>query len=98
MVLISRQGVETRKTPLQMRMDDLGKKLSAFSFGIIGLIMLIGLAQRRNMVEMFTIGVSLFVRRPCGVLINSCIKRRVVLVFMCVAVRWRPFPRGFRLL
>lgn len=55
------QGMETRKTPLQMRMDDLGKKLSAFSFGIIGLIMLIGLLQRRNMVEMFTIGVSLAV-------------------------------------
>lgn len=54
------QGVESRKTPLQMRMDDLGKKLSAFSFGIIGLIMLIGMIQGRNMVEMFTIGVSLF--------------------------------------
>ncbi len=57
------QGVETRKTPLQLRMDDLGKKLSAFSFGIIAVIMCIGLIQRRNMVDMFTIGVSLFVHQ-----------------------------------
>ena len=55
------QDVETRKTPLQLRMDELAKKISAFSFGVIAVIMLIGLLQRRNMVEMFTIGVSLFV-------------------------------------
>ena len=55
------QGMEERKTPLQVRMDDLGKKLSAFSFGIIGVIMFIGLIQGRDMVEMFTIGVSLYV-------------------------------------
>ena len=53
--------MEERKTPLQVRMDDLGKKLSAFSFGIIGVIMFIGLIQGRDMVEMFTIGVSLYV-------------------------------------
>ena len=62
--------MEVRKTPLQLRMDDLGKRLSAFSFGIIGLIMLIGLVQRRNMVEMFTIGVSLFVSGSFRILLS----------------------------
>ena len=60
--------MEERKTPLQVRMDDLGKKLSAFSFGIIGVIMFIGLIQGRDMVEMFTIGVSLYVR---GMVLNG---------------------------
>lgn len=36
---------EEVKTPLQTRMDELGKKLSALSFGIIGLIVVIGLIQ-----------------------------------------------------
>eukprot|EP01137_Pigoraptor_chileana_P032354 Opistho-2@21593 len=53
--------VEDRKTPLQSRMDELGKKLSIFSFAIIGLIVVIGLFQKRNLLEMFTIGVSLAV-------------------------------------
>ena len=48
--------VETRKTPLQTKMDDLGKQLSVLSFGIIGLIMLIGVIQGRQWLEMFTIG------------------------------------------
>ncbi|KAI9019021.1 PMR1-type calcium-transporting P-type ATPase [Hyaloraphidium curvatum] len=53
--------VETRKTPLQANMDQLGKQLSVLSFGIIGVIMLIGVVQGRQMLEMFTIGVSLAV-------------------------------------
>ena len=53
------QEVEEKKTPLQVKMDELGKKLSIFSFCIIGLIMLIGLYQGRNLTTMFTIGVSL---------------------------------------
>ncbi len=42
-------------------MDHLGKQLSFYSFGIIGLIFMIGLAQGRNPLDMFTIGVSLAV-------------------------------------
>ena len=61
-----------------MRMDDLGKRLSAFSFGIIGVIMLIGLAQRRNMVEMFTIGVSLFVFNLVLLQMNNISSHRAV--------------------
>jgi hypothetical protein len=29
------KGIETRRTPLQTKMDELGKKLSIFSFGVI---------------------------------------------------------------
>ncbi|KAL0089261.1 PMR1-type calcium-transporting P-type ATPase [Phycomyces blakesleeanus] len=55
------QEVEVRKTPLQMSMNELGKQLSIFSFGVIAVIVLIGLIQGRGWLEMFTIGVSLAV-------------------------------------
>ncbi|KAI7864906.1 PMR1-type calcium-transporting P-type ATPase [Spinellus fusiger] len=55
------QEVEVRKTPLQISMNELGKQLSIFSFGVIAVIVLIGLIQRRGWLEMFTIGVSLAV-------------------------------------
>ncbi|KAF9194650.1 High affinity Ca2+/Mn2+ P-type ATPase-like protein [Haplosporangium sp. Z 767] len=55
------QDVETRKTPLQVSMDELGKKLSMLSFIIIGVIVLIGLFQGKHWLEMMTIGVSLAV-------------------------------------
>lgn len=37
-------------------MNELGKQLSIFSFGIIAVIVLIGLLQKRSWLEMFTIG------------------------------------------
>ena len=37
-------------------MDELAKKLSFISFGIIGVICLIGVLQKRSWLEMFTIG------------------------------------------
>ncbi|KAF8963625.1 Ca-transporting ATPase [Flammula alnicola] len=46
---------------LQLNMDELAKKLSFMSFGIIGVICLIGVLQKRSWLEMFTIGVSLAV-------------------------------------
>ncbi|XP_034796728.3 calcium-transporting ATPase type 2C member 2 isoform X1 [Pan paniscus] len=55
------QAEETPKTPLQKSMDRLGKQLTLFSFGIIGLIMLIGWLQGKQLLSMFTIGVSLAV-------------------------------------
>ncbi|NXH10940.1 AT2C2 ATPase, partial [Bucco capensis] len=55
------QAEETPKTPLQKSMDKLGKQLTLFSFGIIGLIMLIGWLQGKPLLSMFTIGVSLAV-------------------------------------
>ncbi|KAJ3231600.1 High affinity Ca2+/Mn2+ P-type ATPase-like protein [Chytriomyces hyalinus] len=53
--------VETRKTPLQASMDELGKQLSLMSMLLILVIVLIGVYQGRPMLEMFTIGVSLAV-------------------------------------
>ncbi|XP_009645482.1 calcium-transporting ATPase type 2C member 2 [Egretta garzetta] len=55
------QAEETPKTPLQKNMDRLGKQLTLFSFGIIGLIMFIGWLQGKRLLSMFTIGVSLAV-------------------------------------
>ena len=52
---------ESPKTPLQQSMDLLGKQLSFYSFGIIGVIMLIGWLQGKPILEMFNIGVSLAV-------------------------------------
>lgn len=39
------KDVECRRTPLQMKMDELGKQLSILSFGIIGFIALVGVLQ-----------------------------------------------------
>ncbi|EMD32983.1 hypothetical protein CERSUDRAFT_118411 [Gelatoporia subvermispora B] len=55
------QDVEEKRTPLQLSMDELAKKLSLISFGIIGIICVIGVLQHRAWLDMFTIGVSLAV-------------------------------------
>ncbi|KAG5271242.1 hypothetical protein AALO_G00177490 [Alosa alosa] len=55
------QAEEAPKTPLQKSMDLLGKQLSLYSFGIIGVIMLVGWLQGKHIMDMFTIGVSLAV-------------------------------------
>ncbi|XP_073911650.1 calcium-transporting ATPase type 2C member 2 isoform X2 [Castor canadensis] len=55
------QAEETPKTPLQKSMDKLGKQLTLFSFGIIGLLMLVGWMQGKPLLSMVTIGVSLAV-------------------------------------
>uniref|UniRef100_A0A5S6Q9A4 Calcium-transporting ATPase n=1 Tax=Trichuris muris TaxID=70415 RepID=A0A5S6Q9A4_TRIMR len=52
---------ESPKTPLQKSMDHLGKQLSCYSFAVIALIFTVGIAQGRNALDMFTIGVSLAV-------------------------------------
>lgn len=57
----SLQGIESPRTPLQQAMDKLGQQLSYMSFGVIALIMVIGIWQGRKILEMFTIGVSLAV-------------------------------------
>ncbi|KAK7879565.1 hypothetical protein WMY93_033726 [Mugilogobius chulae] len=50
------QAEEAPKTPLQKSMDLLGKQLSLYSFGIIGVIMLVGWLQGKRILDMFTIG------------------------------------------
>ena len=57
----SLQEIESPRTPLQLTMDRLGQELSYMSFAVIALIMLVGLLQGRQLLEMFTIGVSLAV-------------------------------------
>ncbi|KAI9835334.1 MAG: hypothetical protein M1819_002478 [Sarea resinae] len=57
----SLQEIESPRTPLQLSMDRLGQELSYMSFGVIGLIVIVGLWQGRALLEMFQIGVSLAV-------------------------------------
>lgn len=53
---------EDRKSPLQTRMDELGQRLTTISFGIIGCIVLHGVIfGHKNVLDMFTVGVSLAV-------------------------------------
>ncbi|OSC97591.1 calcium-transporting ATPase [Trametes coccinea BRFM310] len=61
MIFSMMQEVEEKRTPLQLSMDELAKKLSIISFGIIGIICVIGVLQKRSWLDMFTIGVSLAV-------------------------------------
>lgn len=58
MVFSMMQDVEERRTPLQRNMDELVQKLSIISFGIIGIICLIGVFQHHPWLDMFTIGGS----------------------------------------
>lgn len=60
-ISVSLQGIEAPRTPLQQSMDRLGQQLSYMSFGVIGLIMLVGLLQGKKLLDLFTIGVSLAV-------------------------------------
>ncbi|PYI29376.1 high affinity Ca2+/Mn2+ P-type ATPase [Aspergillus indologenus CBS 114.80] len=60
-ISMSLQEIESPRTPLQLSMDRLGQELSYISFGVIALIVVIGLIQGRKLLEMFTIGVSLAV-------------------------------------
>ena len=53
--------IENKRTPLQCAMDELGKKLSLFSFVLILFIGLIGMLQGKSFLAMFNIGVSLAV-------------------------------------
>lgn len=53
--------VVEKRTPLQLSMDELAKKLSMISFAVIAVICLMGVWQKRPALEMFTIGVSLAV-------------------------------------
>lgn len=53
--------IEKPKTPLQQAMDKLGRELLVFSFGVIGVICLLGVAQGRAWLDMFQISVLLAV-------------------------------------
>lgn len=55
------QKMEESRTPLQQKMDEIGKQLSMLAFGIVAVIFLVGMLQKKNLLDMFTIGVSLAV-------------------------------------
>ena len=80
---------DERKSPLQTRMDELGQRLTTISFGIIGCIVLHGIAfGRKGVLDMFTVGVSLAVAAiPEGLPI-------VVTVTLALGVQVRPFAGG----
>ena len=56
------KDIEQRKSPLQIKMDELGKKLSIFSFAIIACIMALGIFQGKTFLSMFNIGST-----QCGI-------------------------------
>ncbi|KAI2465062.1 calcium-transporting ATPase type 2C member 1 [Annulohypoxylon bovei var. microspora] len=60
-IATSVSGTESPRSPLQVNMDHLGQQLSQISFGIIGLISLVGLLQGKKILEIFTISISLAV-------------------------------------
>lgn len=60
-VLKSLTDIEKPKTPLQIKMDELGKWLTGASFCVIVVIGLLGVSQGRKLLEVFTIAVSLAV-------------------------------------
>jgi P-type Ca2+ transporter type 2C len=61
-VLSLMEDAEEPKSPLQASMDALAARLSFVSFGIIGVIFILGLLfAKRGILDMFTIGVSLAV-------------------------------------
>ena len=60
-ISVSLQEIESPRTPLQLSMDRLGQELSYMSFAVIALIMVVGIWQGRQILEMFQIGVSLAV-------------------------------------
>ncbi|KAK0731259.1 putative calcium-transporting ATPase type 2C member 1 [Lasiosphaeris hirsuta] len=60
-IATSVSGTESPRSPLQLSMDELGTQLSKVSFVIIGLISLIGWLQGKNLLEIFTISISLAV-------------------------------------
>eukprot|EP00605_Chrysophyceae_sp_TOSAG23-4_P002189 GSChrysophyteH1.ASY1.ANO1.2419.1 assembled CDS len=55
------KGIESSRTPLQEKMDELGKQLSIFSFAVISVIAVLGVFQGKTLLSMFNIGVSLAV-------------------------------------
>lgn len=55
------KDIESKRSPLQHKMDELGQKLSVFSMGIIVCIGLLGIFQGQKVMAMFNIGVSLAV-------------------------------------
>jgi len=55
------QGVEEEQTPLQRRLDHLGKVLAAAALVIIALVVVLGLLRGETLTDLFLIGISMAV-------------------------------------
>ena len=55
------QSVQNTRTPLQIKLDQLGKALSITCLAICGVILVVGLCYGRNLMDMFMTAVSLAV-------------------------------------
>ena len=53
------ESYEEEETPLQRRLDQLGKWLGIGALGICGIVFLLGVVEGRNVLEMFLVAVSL---------------------------------------
>lgn len=60
-ISLQMQSIKAGKSPLQRKMKEIGKQLSMLAFGIVAVIFIVGAIQQKNLLEMFTIGVSLAV-------------------------------------
>lgn len=60
-IATSVSGTESPRSPLQLSMDQLGSQLSTASFGVIALISLVAWLQGKQLLEIFTISISLAV-------------------------------------
>jgi len=59
MIATMLQSVENEQTPLQRRLEELGKTLGWASLAICGLVLLAGVIQGGNLLDMFMVAVSL---------------------------------------
>ncbi|MCA9950477.1 MAG: cation-translocating P-type ATPase [Anaerolineales bacterium] len=55
------QGVKNEQTPLQKRLDGLGKVLAVAALFIIALVIVLGLLRGENLADLFLIGISMAV-------------------------------------
>ncbi|SPN97066.1 probable calcium P-type ATPase [Cephalotrichum gorgonifer] len=60
-IATSVSGTESPRSPLQLTMDELGSQLSKLSFVVIGLISVVGWLQGKQLLDIFTISISLAV-------------------------------------
>uniref|UniRef100_A0A8C6ZJ94 Calcium-transporting ATPase n=1 Tax=Nothoprocta perdicaria TaxID=30464 RepID=A0A8C6ZJ94_NOTPE len=77
------QAEEAPKTPLQKSMDLLGKQLSLYSFGIIGIIMLVGWLQGKHILDILAVaaipeGLPIVVTVTLALGVMRMVKKRAI--------------------
>uniref|UniRef100_A0A8C7CFR5 Calcium-transporting ATPase n=1 Tax=Oncorhynchus kisutch TaxID=8019 RepID=A0A8C7CFR5_ONCKI len=78
------QAEEAPKTPLQKSMDLLGKQLSLYSFGIIGVIMLVGWLQGKRLLDILAVaaipeGLPIVVTVTLALGVMRMVKKRAII-------------------